>query len=132
MVKIFILAGRTKFQLLSYGILKLFSSQFAYSSSSPISLLLPVCDTLLHTLCFFSNTLISLTPSTFFSISLDTKQPFPGLFLQSCRLARSSGTGCSSSIVFFRQFQNIFRTLASLGFCSVCSPDFMLGPLDGR
>ena len=28
-------------------------------------------------------------------------------------------TGCSLNIVFFRRFQNIFRTLASLGFPSV-------------
>ena len=41
-------------------------------------------------------------------------------------------TECSLIIVFFRQFQNIFRTQASLGFSSVCTPGFMLGLPDGR
>ena len=41
-------------------------------------------------------------------------------------------TECSLNIVFFRKFQNIFRTLASLGFSSVRTPDFILGPLNGR
>ena len=46
---------------------------------------------------------------------------------------RDRYTGCLLKIVvFFRKFQNIFRTLASLGFSSVCTPDFMLGPLNGR
>ena len=43
-----------------------------------------------------------------------------------------SGTECSLNIVFFQKFQNIFRTLASLGFPSVGTSDFMLGPLNGR
>ena len=31
----------------------------------------------------------------------------------------------------FRKFKNIFRTLASLGFSSVCAPDFLLGQQNG-
>ena len=32
---------------------------------------------------------------------------------------------------FFENFK-IFRTLASFGFPAVCTPNFMLGPLNGR
>ena len=51
---------------------------------------------------------------------------------QKMKVYTSLSTGCLLNIVFFRKFQSIFRALASLGFSSVCTPDFMLGPLNDK
>ena len=56
-----------------------------------------------------------------------TIHPMPSLYFSlypNC--GKDRYTGCSLKMVVFRKSQNIFRTLASLGFSSVCTPDFML------
>ena len=45
-----------------------------------------------------------------------------------CNINNTFTTGC----VFSNFLKYIFRTLVSLGFPALCTPNFMLGPLNGR